>query len=116
MGQVTGVVKIFVNGALLRSKPGAKLKVGGKKREMVSGHSVYGHSEEFMPSELDCTLAHMGDTDAIELSEMTDQVVRFETDSGQTYLLDGMVTTEPCELSSGGDLSLKMAGQPAVLE
>ena len=116
MSQVTGIIKIFIDGKLQRSKPGAKMKVGGKKRDMQSGHSVYGFSEEVVPSEIDFTLAHMSDTDLVELSGLTEQVVRFETDSGQTYMLDGMCTTEPCELSSGGDASVKMSGNPAVLE
>ena len=37
MGQVTGIVKIKVNGNLQRSKDGAKLNIGGKEREAVTG-------------------------------------------------------------------------------
>ncbi len=116
MSQVTGIVKLFVDGKLLRSKPGAKLKVGGKKRDFVSGHRVYGFTEEVVPSELDCTLAHMADTDVVELSNLKDVTLRFETDTGQTYSVKDMATTEPCELASGGDLSLKMMGSPAEKE
>lgn len=116
MAQVTGVVKLYVDGKLLRSKPGAKLKVGGKKREMVTGHSVYGYTEEVVASELDATISHMSDTDVVEMSGLTDQTLRFETDSGQTYTVTNAVTMEPCELSSGGDMTLKMSGQPAIKE
>lgn len=116
MAQVTGIVKIYVNGKLYRSKEGAKLKTGGKKREAVSGHAVYGFSETVEPSELDATLAHMADTDVIEINDMTDATLRFETDTGQTLMVPNAFTAEPCELSSGGDLSLKMMGEPAIEE
>ncbi len=114
MSQVTGIIKIYVNGKMLRTKPGAKLKMGGKKREMQSGHSVYGFTEEVVPSELDCTIAHMSDTDCVEMSGLTEQTLKVETDTGHTYLVKDACTTEPCELASGGDMSLKMMGQPAV--
>jgi hypothetical protein len=116
MAQVTGIVKLYVNGKMLRSKPGAKLKVGGMKRDAVVGHSVYGYVEEPVASELDATLAHMSDTDARELSDLTEQTLRFETDTGQTYTVNGAWTSEPCELSGGGDLTLKMMGPPAIKE
>lgn len=115
MARVTGIVKIFINGQLQRSKPGAKLKTGGKTREAHTGNAVYGHSETVVASELECTIVHMSDTDAVASSALFDQTVRFECDTGQTYLMDGMTTTEPCELS-GGEMTLKMSGQPAVIE
>lgn len=114
--QVTGIVKLYVDGKLLRSKPGAKLKTGGKKREAVVGHSVYGHTEEVEAAELDCTLAHTADTIPSELNDITDAVLRFETDTGQTLVVNHAFVTEPVELASGGDLTLKMQGDPAFEE
>lgn len=116
MAQVTGIVKVYVDGKMLRSKPGAKLKLGGMKRDAVVGHSVYGYSEEPVASELDATLAHMSDTDVRELSDISDATLRFETDTGDIYSVANAWTSEPCELSGGGDVSLKMMGQPAVRE
>lgn len=116
MAQVTGIVKIYVNGKLHRSKDGAKLKTGGKKREMVVGHSVYGFTEKVEASELDCTLVHMSDTDIVEINGYKDASLRFETDTGVTYLITNACTTDPCELAGGGDLSLKMMGDPATPE
>lgn len=116
MAQVTGIVKVYIDGALLRSKQGAKLKLGGKKREAVVGHSVYGFSEEVEPSELDCTIAHTADFDALAIGEATNATLRFECDSGVTYLVRNAFTTESLEVSSGGDTSLKMMGEPAVQE
>lgn len=116
MAQVTGICKLFVDGQLIRTKPGAKLNVGGVKRDAIVGHSVYGFSEEPVASTLDATVAHMGDTDVVELSTLTGQTLRFETDTGQVYTIKQAWTSEPCELSSGGDMSLKMMGEPAVKE
>lgn len=116
MAQVTGIVKIYVNGKLLQSKTGAKLKTGGKKREAVVGHKVYGYSESVEAAELDCTLAHTAATDVPEINGLTGATLRFSTDTGATYLIKNAFTTEPCELASGGDLTLKMQGDPAVEE
>jgi hypothetical protein len=116
MAQVTGIVKIYVNGALYRSKPGAKLKTGGKKREAVTGHSVYGFTEEVEAAELDATLAHMADTNVPNINAIVGATLRFETDTGQTLMVANAFTSEPCEISSGGDLSLKMMGDPAIDE
>jgi hypothetical protein len=117
MAKVTGIVKVYVDGKLLRSKPGAKLKTGGKKRTGVAGHSPYGYTEEVEFAELDCTLAHMADTDILELNELTEATLRFETDTGQTLMVANAFTTEPCEITGGeGDLTLKMMGDPAIEE
>ena len=116
MAQVTGIIKIYVNGRMLRTKPGAKFNPGGKTRTFESGHSVYGYHEEVVPATLDCTLVHMADTDVVEMSNLTEQTLKVETDTGQTYVVAQAATTEPCELSSGGDMTLKMSGQPAEKE
>lgn len=117
MPKVTGVVKVHVNGKLHRSKPGAKLKTGGMKREAVYANGIVcGFTEEPEAAELDCTLVHMSDTDVIELNNATDATLRFETDVGITYLVPNAFTSEPCEVSGGGDCSLKMMGQAAVEE
>lgn len=117
MAKVTGIVKVYVNGKLHRSKPGAKLKTGGFKREAVTGHALYGHSDQFEAAELDCVLAHTSDTDIAEINAYVDATLRFETDTGQTLMVSGAFTSEPCELTGGGgDLSLKMMGNPAIAE
>lgn len=116
MAQVTGIVKVYVNGKLYRSKKGATLKTGGKKREAVVGHKVYGFSEEIEASALDCTLVHMADTDVSEINGLTEATLRFETDTGVTYLVTNAFTTEPTEIKEGGDMPLKMSGDPADKE
>lgn len=116
MAKVTGILKIFRGSALLRTKKGSKFKPGGFKRDPVTGHKYYGTTDEAMPFELDCTLAHMTDTDVVEFSNIVDETIRIQTDTGQVYVVKDATTTEPCELSDGGDMSLKMTGSPAEKE
>jgi hypothetical protein len=116
MAQVTGIVKLYVDGKLYRSKPGAKLKTGGKKRTAVTGYAVYGYAEEIEAAELDATIAHTSDTDVAAINGITNGTLRFETDTGQTLMVAHAFVSEPCELASGGDLSLKMQGDPAEAE
>lgn len=118
MAKVTGVVKIFVDGKLYRSKAGAKLKTGGMKREAVmSNGGVVGYSETPEAAELDATLADMADTDIMAINETVDATLRFETDTGKTLIVTNAFTSEPCELTGGnGDLSLKMMGDAATEE
>ena len=114
--QFTGTAYISVNGKMLRSKPGASLKVGGMERqEVVANGKIVGYTEKPVPSELDCTVAHTGDTDLLEMSAYKDATVTFETDSGQTYTIANAWTSEPCDLKSdSGDTSLKMKGPAAT--
>ena len=116
MAKVTGILKVYVNGKKFRVKPGAKLKTGGYKRTAVTGDSVYGYTEEVEASELDCTVIHTADTNVQDLNDAVDSTLRVETDTGKVYTVARAFTTEPCEIQSGGDLPLKMAGEPAIEE
>jgi hypothetical protein len=117
MAQVTGIVKVYVNGSLQRSKEGAKLILGGKERTAHTGHSVYGYSEKVVPAQLEFTLADMADTDLVELSNLVDATAKFETDTGKSYLIANAFTTKPAELTGGeGDVPMEMQGDPAVEE
>lgn len=117
MPQVTGIVKIFLNGTLQRSKEGAKLITGGKERTAQVGHSVYGFSEKVVPAQLEFIMAHMADTDLMELNNLTEATAKFETDTGLSYMLANAFLTKPTELTGGeGDVAVEMQGDPAVEE
>ena len=116
MAKLTGVVIIRIGGDVMRSEPGAKLKLGGKNREMKSGHKVNGHVESVEPSECEFTVAHASGDDATKWNDIVDQELEFECDSGQTYLVKNACCTDPPELSdNGGGVALKFAGDPALL-
>ncbi len=117
MAQVTGIVKVFVNGTLQRSKEGAKLIMGGKERTPQVGHSVYGYAEKVVPATVEFTLAHTADADLPELNDLVDATVRFETDIGQIFRIDNAFTSKPVEVTGGeGDVAVEMMGDPAVEE
>jgi hypothetical protein len=115
MAQITGIVRIKLNGKLIRSKQGASLQVGGRNRTAVVGHSLYGYSEEVAPSVCSFTIAHTVDVDIGELQDLVDAVLLFETDTGSTLQCNGMFVSTPPELTGGeGDLTVEMQGQPAI--
>jgi hypothetical protein len=112
--QLTGIAFIRIDGELVQSKPGAKLKLGGFKREMKTGHKVYGFTEAVEPSELDLTIYHSAATPLEDMRTKTAAVILFETDTGVTYQVSNAVLMETPELSDGdGEVSLKFAGDPA---
>jgi hypothetical protein len=117
MSQVTGIVKVYLNGTLQRSKEGAKLTLGGYERTAQVGHSVYGYSEKVAPSQIEFTLAHTADADLEEIAAMVDATVRFECDTGVVYMVNNAFTTKPPELTGGeGDVAIEMQGEPALKE
>ena len=117
MSQVTGIVKVFVNGQLQRSKEGAELDLGGKERTAQVGHSVYGYSEKVVPGQVTFALSHMADTDIVALNETVDATVRFECDTGVTYMVGNAFVTKAIKLKGGdGEVSVEMQGDPAVEE
>ncbi len=114
--QVTGIVYVHANGRLLNSKEGAKLNLGGKERTpVVANGRVIGYSEKVVPAMVECTLPHTADEDIIALNALVDATVTFGTDTGVTFLVANAFTTKPCELTGGeGDVSLELAGDPAI--
>ena len=116
MAKITGIMKIYANGRLFRTKPGAKFNPGGKVRTQETGHSVYGHHEEVRGSTIDCVIVHMSDTDVVEMSSLVDVTIKVETDTGQSYVMNNATVSEPCELTAGGDMTFKAFGDEAVKE
>jgi len=115
MPKVTGIVKIYVDGEIYRSKEGAKLNTGGYERTAQTGFKVYGHSEKLVPAVIEMTVAHMADTDIEAINSMRDATVKFETDTGTSYVVANATTTKPAELTGGeGDLAVEISGDPAV--
>ncbi len=117
MAKVTGIVKVFVNGSLQRSKEGAELDIGGMERTAVVGHSVYGYSEKPMPSVVTFELAHMADTDIVALGETVEATVKFECDTGASYLVNNAFVAKTLKLKGGeGGVSVEMQGDAALAE
>lgn len=114
MSQLTGIALIRVDGELLQTEPGAKLKLGGEKRDARTGHRVYGYSESIEAAELDATIFHSAKTPVSKIRGWTEAIIQFETDTGVTYQVSNAWTAETPELTDGeGKLTLKMMGDPA---
>lgn len=113
MAKVTGIVKIYLDGELIRSKSGASITFGGYEKTAQKGHKLYGFSEEFVTSEIEFTIAHMADTDVAQLNAFEGTLI-FETDTGKSYTVANATTTSPGKLTGGeGDLEFTMMGEPA---
>jgi len=113
MAQVTGVIKISVNGQVRRSEANAKLNLGGKKRKAAVGYKVYGYTEEVVPAELDFTLFHTSDTDLLTLKDIVGGTATFECDSGPIFPLTNVFITEALTLEGGtGRVAVKAQADP----
>lgn len=101
--KVTGRVFINVAGrGRLRSRPGAELNTGGVNREEVVGDdSVHGFREEIVAPTIECEISHTGNDDLLDLNNIVDDSVAFETDTGQTYIMQEAWLAEPANLRDG---------------
>jgi len=113
MGQVTGIVKVAVNGKVQRSEIGASLDFGGKERESAVGYRVYGYSEKLKAAGVKFSIFHMADTDLIALKDIVGATVRFECDSGPIYVITNAFVTKCLTLKGGdGKTDVEMEGDP----
>lgn len=105
---------IKVDGALLTTLPGPKLKLGGDKRTPVVGNKVIGYTEQTEPAELECEVALTEGMSLAELKGIVDATVTYEADTGQTYVIRNAFVTDTIDLTaSEGKVALKFAGDPA---
>ncbi len=114
--QRLGKAFIKVNGGLLESMPGAKLNIGGFKRNPVVGaNNVHGYAEEVMPATVECEISVSSLTQLIAIAQFRNETLTFECDTGQTFVISGAFLTEPHEMTAqeGGKVPLKFAGNPA---
>ena len=116
MSMTHSIAYIKVDGTLLRTMPGAKINVGGRKRDPVIGaDSVHGYSETVVPATLECEISLTQGFSLDQLRNITDATVTYEADTGQTWVIREAFVTETLEVNGGegGKVPLKFAGQPA---
>lgn len=113
MAKKTGRITIKLDGAPLRSKPGATLQIGGVQREADTDDQgqVY-YREMIVPAEIGATMVHVAETDLLALRDFADGVVEYICDTGRTYVVSGAFTTELGTLENG-EVSISLAGAPA---
>ena len=110
--QVTGIVRIKVDGQLLESKEGAKLSgFNVEREEQLSAFGVAGYSEKPVAPKIECTLIHKGSTSLTALAAITDATVNFECDTGKVYVLQQAWVANSMELSAnGGEVPVTFTG------
>lgn len=112
--QVSGRVKVKIDGELLRSKPGAMIQIGGIKRTPVpNDQGTVDWKEEIEPSEVKATISHVANTDLPAIRAWAGGVLTFETDSGTTYTVPSAFTAGTGELKDG-EVEVTFNGDPAV--
>lgn len=111
MAQITGKATIRVNGKEIRTDGKGKLKLGGEKREPVTGPGkVHGYKEETEAPELEVKVLHTADISLKELQAITDATALVETDTGRQFVLREAFTTDVIELDFADGFTLKMSG------
>lgn len=117
MSLITGIARIKVNGELLESKPGAELDLGGKERELRSGHRVYGYSEKVMPAVLTCTFYWKAGAPIEAIRNLTEGLVTFESDVGETYQISNATTLKTVKVKDEtGEVDVEIGGDAAELQ
>lgn len=100
MSQVTGRVRIVIDGVRYRSKEGASLDTGGIAREAaMSDSGVDGYSEKYTTPKVDFSINHTADISLEALQAITNSTLLFQTDTGRVYTLRGAWCAEPPKLS-----------------
>jgi hypothetical protein len=114
MPQFLGLATVKINGAVILTAKGAKLDIGGFKRNPVIVGQVVGYAQEVMNATLDIKTAVTTGTSLTALGAVTGATVTFEADTGQTWVIaDAFVTMPPTVTDGTGEVELKLAGQPA---
>lgn len=109
----TGRVTVKMNGATLRSRPGASINIGGVTREEVENdQGTVDYRESTKASEVTATLVHTAETDLIALRNFVGGTINFETDTGAVYVVGGAFTKEVGDLSEG-EVEVTFGGNPA---
>jgi hypothetical protein len=110
MAQITGKATLRVDGKEIRTDGKGKLKIGGEKREPVTGPGkVHGYKEETEAPELEVKVAHTADLSLKTLQAITNATVAFETDTGRQFILREAFTTDVLELDAADGVTLKMS-------
>lgn len=114
--QYLGRATIRAGGLVFNTEKGAKLNLGGAKRNSVVTNYAVGYAEENAAAELECTIPLEKGGSLQVIRDMVDATLIFECDTGQVYVVNGAFVTDTLEVTDGegGKISVKMAGEPAI--
>ncbi|MFZ1417408.1 MAG: phage tail tube protein [Burkholderiaceae bacterium] len=113
---LTGLSYINIKGGRVRSEKGATLEVGGKVgKSALSTTGFEGtFTDEIKPGKVSFSVIHTDKDDLTTYQNLRDEPVTFETDSGQTYLINRAGTVGEVKLK-GNTFDVEMEGDPAEL-
>lgn len=116
MAKVFGRATIKAGGAILDSRKGATLDVGGVKRTtQTTANRVAGYSEEIMQAKVELTIPLTADVSLTDLQAQSDVTISFETDVGLTYSINHAFLLDPPQVGDqSGDVRLVYEGDPAT--
>lgn len=102
--QVTGVVRIKIDGELVESKEGAKFSGINmvEREEQMSSDGVAGFSEKPVVPMIECTLIHKASLNLTAIGAITNSTIFFECDTGKVYALYEAWCATALDLTGGG--------------
>lgn len=113
MAQASGKATIEIDNVALRTKKGAKIDLGGEKRNAdATDQALVFFTAENVPAMVEGTIVHMSDTDLIALRDAKNVTINFRTDTGVLYVVSNAFLTEPPTLQNG-ECPVKFAGSAA---
>lgn len=115
--QVTGIVRVFIDGILTNSLDGATIAFGGIQAEPVVGSGrLIGSKESFKEAEVKFTVAHVNSIDHLRINKAKNVVIRYESDEGTVYLVNNARSKGDAVLSgSSGEVPYTFFGDEAVI-
>jgi len=114
MPKYHGIALVSIDGDIMQSNE-ASLDPGGYKRETIFANGVaVGFKDEPVASVCEMKMPYKAGMDLTELSNLTDAVVNFVSDTGDEYVIPLAWVVEPAKLDNDGTVPLKLEGQPAI--
>lgn len=115
MPQFLGRATIRVNGSVIETTKGAKLSVGGVKRNKIISGRLVGYAEETVEATVECDTALRAGMSIDALRRVAGATIIFECDTGQRYVIGDAFITEPPLMQDGDSskVTLKFAGPAA---
>lgn len=137
MSQVTGRAYISINAVRVRSKPGARLMIGGERATPVIGDPTSASrgvenefrgahvkvpnptgvdfTYEYVPPTLDFKISDLPNIGIDDLRRLRGATIVFETDTGKVFTISGASIAEPPSLSpSSGEWELRFVGRECI--
>ncbi|WP_345853602.1 phage tail tube protein [Shewanella algae] len=106
MGKILGEVVIRANSKQLKTKKGSTLNPGGYAHTPhVGPGKVWGQSSEYTVPTIAVVIAADEDVDVLEINDITDATLTWESDNGVDYMMTDCAPQTPFVVSDSGDIT-----------